>query len=97
MIAAGFVAGLLPLVHAHSFIVVMGVGGILALINIRQWRSWLAFLVVGSIIAGPQLLWSTHGSAVSTRAFIGCEFGWGHGNENFSVLAQEHRASSFRC
>ena len=31
----------------------------------------------------PQLLWSTHGSAVSTRAFIGVEFGWGHGDENF--------------
>src|SRR5262249_37004771 len=30
----------------------------------------------------PQMLWSTHGSAVSTRAFIGWEFGWGHGDEN---------------
>lgn len=83
MLAAGFVAGLLPLVHAHSFIVVMGMGGLLALINIRQWRGWLAFFLIASIIAGPQLLWSTHGSAVSTRAFIGFEFGWGHGEENF--------------
>jgi len=73
---------LLPLIHAHSFITVMGVGACLALINWRQWREWLTFLLVASIIAGPQLLWSTHGSAVSTRAFIGWEFGWGHGNEN---------------
>jgi len=82
MIAAGFVAGLLPLVHAHSFIATMGVAGVLALINIKKWREWLAFILVASIIAIPQMLWSTHGSAVSTRQFIGWEFGWGHGNEN---------------
>src|SRR5437588_1139870 len=82
MLAAGFVAGLLPLIHAHSFIAVMGVGALLALINIRRWRDWLGFFVVASVIAGPQLLWSTHGSAVSTKAFIGWEFGWGHGDES---------------
>lgn len=83
MLATGVVAGLLPLIHAHSFIVVMGVGACLALINWSRWREWLAFFVVASLIAGPQLLWSTHGSAVSTRAFIGWEFGWDHGHENF--------------
>lgn len=83
MIAAGVVAGLLPLVHAHSFIAVMGVGACLALINLPRWREWLAFFVIASLIAVPQLLWSTHGSAVSTRAFIGWEFGWGKGDENF--------------
>lgn len=83
MLAAGVVAGLLPLVHAHSFIVVMGVGACLALINWSRWREWLAFFVVASVIAIPQLLWSTHGSAVSTRAFIGWEFGWDSGTTNF--------------
>src|SRR6266853_2044361 len=82
MLAAGVVAGLLPLVHAHSFIVVMGVGACLAIINWSRWREWLAFFVVASVISIPQLLWSTHGSAVSTRAFIGWDLGWGHGNEN---------------
>ena len=82
MVAAGVVAGLLPLVHAHSFIAVMGIGSVIAVINIKRWRDWLAFFVVASLIAGPQLLWSTHGSAVSTKAFIGWEFGWGHGGEN---------------
>src|SRR2546421_11362255 len=56
MIAAGFIAGLLPLVHAHSFIATMGVGGVLALINIKKWREWLAFFAVASVIALPQLL-----------------------------------------
>lgn len=40
MIAAGVVAGLLPLVHAHTFIVVMAVGGCLALA--LHWRAWFA-------------------------------------------------------
>ncbi|HMG75130.1 MAG TPA: hypothetical protein VK582_16625 [Pyrinomonadaceae bacterium] len=83
MLAAGVVAGLLPLVHAHSFIVVMGVGACLSLINWSRWREWLAFFVVASMIAVPQLLWSTHGSAVSTRAFIGWQFGWDSGDANF--------------
>jgi len=83
MLAAGAIAGLLPLVHAHSFIVVMGVGACLALINWSRWREWLVFFVVASLIAVPQLLWSTHGSAVSTRAFIGWQFGWDSGNQNF--------------
>jgi hypothetical protein len=39
MIAAGVVAGLLPLVHAHSFVVVMVVGGCIALAF--NWRAWL--------------------------------------------------------
>ena len=86
MIAAGWVAGLLPLVHAHSFIAVMGVGAVLALINIKLWREWLAFFLVASVIAIPQMLWSTHGSAVSTRAFIGWHPGWGEGNENLHVV-----------
>jgi hypothetical protein len=82
MLAAGFIAGLLPLVHAHSFIAIMGVAAVLALINIKRWREWLLFFVVASVIAGPQMLWSTHGSAVNTRAFIAREYGWGHGNES---------------
>jgi hypothetical protein len=83
MLAAGVVAGLLPLVHAHSFIAVMMVGACLALINLRRWREWLLFLVTASLIALPQLLWSTHGSAVNTRAFLAWQFGWDSGAENF--------------
>jgi len=82
MLAAGVVAGLLPLVHAHSFIATMAVAGVLTLINIKRWREWLAFILVACIIAIPQMLWSTHGSAVSARQFIGWRFGWHESNEN---------------
>ena len=81
MIAAGVSAGLLPLVHAHSFVVVMGVGACLALLFLR-WRDWITFFVVASAIAVPQLLWSTWHSAVHASTFFAWEFGWDRGQEN---------------
>ena len=59
MIAAGFIAGLLPLVHAHSFVVVMMVAGCIAIGT--HWRSWLAIaigalpLIVLTYYSYPQL------------------------------------------
>jgi hypothetical protein len=81
MIAAGVAAGLLPLVHAHSFVVVMAMAGCLALLQIR-WREWFAFFAVASVIAIPQLLWSTSNSAVDAGSFFAWELGWDHGQEN---------------
>ncbi|HEX6719370.1 MAG TPA: hypothetical protein VF088_19860 [Pyrinomonadaceae bacterium] len=81
MIAAGVAAGLLPLVHAHSFIVVMAMAGCLALIQ-RRWREWFTFFVVASVIAMPQLLWSTIHSAVDVGSFFAWEMGWDHGPAN---------------
>ncbi len=81
MIAAGIVAGLIPLVHAHSFVVVMGVGACIALLQ-RRWRDWITFGVVASLVALPQMWWSTHNSAVDAGKFFAWEFGWDHGQEN---------------
>jgi hypothetical protein len=81
MIAAGVVAGLLPLVHAHSFVVVMVVGGCMALLQ-RRWRAWIVFCMVASVIALPQMWWSTHNSAVDASRFLEWQFGWDRGKEN---------------
>lgn len=81
MIAAGIVAGLLPLVHAHSFVVVMGVGACIALLQ-RRWRLWITFALVASLIAVPQMWWSTRGSAVNAASFFAWEFGWDHHDDN---------------
>ena len=81
MIAAGVAAGLLPLVHAHSFVVVMAIGACIALVQ-RRWRDWLVFFVVASVIALPQMWWSTHASAVNAASFVDWQFGWDHGKEN---------------
>jgi hypothetical protein len=81
MAAAGVVAGLLPLVHAHSFVVVMAVGFFIGLLQWR-WREWLIFLVVGSAVALPQMWWSTHHSAVDATKFFEWKVGWDHGDED---------------
>jgi len=81
MIAAGVAAGLLPLVHAHSFVVVMAMAACLTFLKTR-WREWFAFFAVASAIAIPQLLWSTIHSAVDAGSFFAWEVGWDHGQEN---------------
>jgi hypothetical protein len=82
MIAAGVVAGLLPLVHAHSFVVMMGMGGCLALLFWKHWRAWAAFFITALVVAVPQMLWATHDTAVRAGTFFGWEFGWDHGEHN---------------
>ena len=81
MIGAGVAAGLLPLVHAHSFVVVMGMAGCLFLIQ-RRWRDWFVFFVVASLVAIPQLWWSTSHTAVSAGSFFAWEFGWDRGTDS---------------
>jgi hypothetical protein len=81
MIAAGVIAGLLPLVHAHSFVAVMVVGAGIALLQ-RRWREWITFAVVASALALPQMWWSTHNSAVNAARFFEWQYGWDHGKDN---------------
>ena len=81
MIAAGLVAGTLPLVHAHSFMVVMVVAACLALLQ-RRWRDWFVFFCFASLLALPQIWWSTHNSAVDAKTFFEWHFGWDRGKEN---------------
>jgi hypothetical protein len=81
MIAAGVAAGLLPLAHAHSFVVVMGMAACLVLIQ-RRWREWFVFFVVASLVAIPQLWWSTSQSAVNASSFFAWEIGWDHGKDD---------------
>jgi hypothetical protein len=77
MIAAGLMAGMLVLVHAHTFITVMGMAGCLALIFFREsWREWAAFFALALLLAVPQMLWVMSGSSVKANSFIGFHFGW---------------------
>lgn len=85
-LAAGLLTGTLPLVHAHSFLVVMGTAFLLGLL-FRQWREgrwrpWLIYVIASLVLALPQIWWSTHDSVASAGTFFGFEFGWDHGQEN---------------
>ena len=85
-LAAGLLTGSLPLVHAHSFIVVLGTAFLLGLL-FRQWREnrwrwWVIYVVAALALALPQIWWSTHDSIANAGTFFGLEFGWDHGDEN---------------
>ncbi|MFL5680705.1 MAG: hypothetical protein ACJ77B_08895 [Chloroflexota bacterium] len=87
-VAAGVLTGLLPLVHAHTFIVVMGTAFLLGLL-FRQsrdgrWVGWAIFVVVSLLLAVPQLWWTTHASIANAGSFFGIELGWDHGTTNIA-------------
>jgi hypothetical protein len=82
MAAAGVVAGCLPLVHTHSYMVAMGMAGALSLV-FWSWRPWLVFFAIAAALAVPQLLWVSHGSLLNTGGFIGWYPGWTKESENY--------------
>jgi hypothetical protein len=50
MIAAGIIAGLLPLAHAHTLMVVLLVGAALAVLR-EEWRAWVVGLGALALLA----------------------------------------------
>lgn len=75
MAAAGLFAGLLPLIHAHSFAVVMGTAACLAILFRSFWRDWLIFFGVAVVAALPEAIWLSN-TGISAQRYLGWEFGW---------------------
>jgi len=84
MIFAGSLAGLLPLIHAHTFLVVMGVAACLMVIFGTLWRQWALFFVAALVVALPQLWWLAGAGGVKARSYLGWHIGWQH--ENFNPI-----------
>ena len=79
----GVLAGTLPLIHLHSLLVLFVVGVFVLIIQPEKWRDWIAFGVGVAIIAVPELIWAMSGSATNAGEFIGFNFGWDAGEQNF--------------
>ncbi|HEY0428177.1 MAG TPA: hypothetical protein VGC76_10380 [Pyrinomonadaceae bacterium] len=79
----GLLAGTLPLVHAHSLIVLFIVGSFLFAVSFEKWREWIAFGIGVAVVAVPELFFAMHGSATKTSEFIDWHFGWDKGETNF--------------
>ena len=79
MISAGFFTGLLPLVHAHTFLVVMGTGACLSLLFSRLWKAWSVFFVIAAVVALPQVRWLAGSGGVKLASFVAWQPGWDHG------------------
>jgi hypothetical protein len=82
MLAAGLCGGLLPLIHAHTFLVVMAAAACLALIFRSRWRSWLYFFVVALVVSAPEILWLANTGGVNARSYLGWQPGWDHDTHN---------------
>ena len=85
-LAAGIMTGLLPLIHAHSFAVVIGTAFFLGLL-FRQWRDgrwlpWAVYVVAALAIALPEIWWTTHDSLANSGPYYGFELGWDHGSQD---------------
>jgi hypothetical protein len=59
----------------------MLMGACIALLR-RRWADWFLFFLVASVIALPQMWWSTHGSAVDAKTFFEWKWGWDRGEES---------------
>jgi hypothetical protein len=81
MLGAGAIAGLLPLAHMHSFVVLMISAMCLTLLFPRL-RDWLAFFGASLAASAPQILYLFVGSSMRAESFVGWHVGWDHGSLN---------------
>src|SRR5205823_5859740 len=76
MAATGFCAGLLPLIHAHTFIVVFGAASCLAIMFRSRWRDWLLFFGIAIVVALPEILWLSQSTGINAQKYLGWQWGW---------------------
>lgn len=82
-LVVGLLAGTLPLVHAHSLLVLFVVAAFLFLFRPDRWPEWIAFGAGTALAAVPLLVWITAGSASDPAEFIDWHFGWDKRDNNF--------------
>jgi hypothetical protein len=87
MTVAGVLTGILPMVHIHTFAVVLGTAFLLAVL-FRQWRegrwrAWVAYLAGTAVVALPVLAWTARGNAAAIGSYFGVQFGWELGDHDF--------------
>jgi len=75
---AGAITGLLPLAHAHAFLVTMAVAAMVSLAT-RRFADWRSFFVPALVLSLPQIAWLAAGSALDTGRFVDFHLGWDRG------------------
>ena len=78
----GLLAGMLPLIHLHSLLVLFVVAAFLLIMRPAKWQEFAAFGVGVCIIAIPELIWSITGSATRAGEFFAFYFGWESAQSN---------------
>jgi hypothetical protein len=81
LIAAGCVAGLLPLAHAHSFAAALGAAALWAIL-FPPARGWVPFFAAALALGLPQLAAMASGTGVQPGRFVAVHLGWDHGSQH---------------
>ena len=89
-IAAGVVAGLLPLIHTHSFLALVLVALAWALYDWattkdfrRTLATWLPFALPTLLLALPQILFFTLPQSALGPRFLGLHWNWANEGDNY--------------
>lgn len=86
MLAAGLMTGVLPLVHIHSWAVILGTAFLLGVVFLQwregRWRAWAVYVVAAVALSVPTLYWETNGSQASFTSFLGFQWWWDAGDHN---------------
>lgn len=85
LIAAGILTGMLPLVHAHSYAVVLVVAAGLAVAAPRRW-GWLPYFAWALSLGLPQAWWLMSLGAVTAASLVEWAPGWDHGSSSILVF-----------
>jgi hypothetical protein len=81
IVPAGILTGLLPLVHVHTFLVVMLAAGCFAVFD-RLRGPWFRYFAIVLLFAGPQLSWFLSSGAVKSETILAWNIGWDRGQHN---------------
>ena len=80
MTVAGALTGVLPMVHIHTFAVVLGTAFLLAVLfrqwSHGRWRPWVAYLAATAVVALPVLAWTARGNASAIGSYFAVQLGW---------------------
>jgi hypothetical protein len=72
----GILAGTLPLIHLHSLAVLFIVTAVMLMIRRDRWKEFFIFGAGVCVIAVPELIWSSTGSASRATEFFDWHFGF---------------------
>jgi len=69
----GVLSGSLLFIHAHSFIVLFLLCGVLGLLSLKNWKQWLIYGVTTGVVALPIFFWL---HAENAGSFFSILLGW---------------------
>ncbi len=75
LVVAGIGAGILPITHMHSFIVLVITSGLLGLVFIKQWQKWLWYGIPAGVLS-TILYWHFVKGGIQNPDFMQLFIGW---------------------